>query len=218
MLKAKADGKIRHIGVSSHDAGLAKKQIESGLFDTLQFPLSSLSTDEEVELVSLCKKYDVGFIAMKAMAGGLITNAKTTFAFLRQFDNVVPIWGIQHMWELEEFLEFEKNPPALDDKMLAVIQKDRDELSGGFCRACGYCMPCPADIQINMAARMRLLLRRTNWRGMISERNREMMRRINNCTGCNHCVDNCPYKLNTPALLKENLEYYEKFILEHENV
>jgi len=214
MLKAKAEGKIRHIGVSSHRLALAKEMVTSDLFETMQFPLSSLASDEEIELVKLCKEHDVGFIAMKAMAGGLITNALSTFAFLLQFDNVIPIWGIQHMWELEEFLKYENNPPALDDEIWAIINKDKEELAGGFCRACGYCLPCPANINIPTAARMKLLLRRSNVQKFVTESVQEMMRNINNCTGCNHCIDHCPYGLDVPPLLSENLDYFENYLSE----
>ena len=214
-LKAKSSGKIRHIGVTNHRLDLSIEMVKSGLFETMQFPMSSLATDDEIELVRLCKEHDVGFIAMKGLAGGLITNAKTTFAFLRQFDNVVPIWGMQYMPELEEFLRYEQNPPVLDDEMREIINKDRETLSGGFCRACGYCLPCPADINIPMAARMELLLRRMDWRGMIDEHGQEMMRRTDNCTNCRHCADHCPYHLDTPALLKKNSAYFKKFLAEH---
>jgi len=214
-LKAKESGKIRHIGVTNHRLDLAIEMVKSGLFETMQFPMSSLATDEEIELVNLCKEYDVGFVAMKGLAGGLITNAKTTFAFLRRFDNVVPIWGMQYMRELEEFLAYEQNPPVLDGQMLEIIEQDKARLSGGFCRACGYCLPCPAKINIPMAARMELLLGRADWRSLIDENGREMMRRINDCINCRHCAEHCPYHLDTPELLKSNLAYFKKFIAEH---
>jgi len=215
MLKAKSEGKVRHIGATSHKLDIAKELVASGLIETIQFPLSSLSSDEEVRLVELSREHDVGFIAMKGMVGGLITNAKSAFAFLRQFENVVPIWGVQFLWELEEFLGYEKNPPALDDELWAVINKDREDLSGDFCRACGYCLPCPANIVIPMAARMKLLLGRMDWRLLISDWSKEETRRINDCVDCRHCIEHCPYDLDPPRLLRENLEYFEKFVTEH---
>ncbi|MCL2169747.1 MAG: aldo/keto reductase, partial [Defluviitaleaceae bacterium] len=160
-LRAKEAGKIRHIGISNHSLERAKEAVKSGLYATLQFPLSLLATDAELEVIELCKKHDVGLIAMKGMAGGLISNGKPAFAFLRQFENVVPIWGIEHMWQLEEFLSYEKNPPTLDDEIWTIIDKYRAELRGAFCRSCGYCLPCPAQINIPQAARMTLLLGRT---------------------------------------------------------
>jgi predicted aldo/keto reductase-like oxidoreductase len=216
-LKAKASGKIKHIGITSHRLDLAIEMVKSDLFETMQFPMSSLASSEEIALVELCKKHDVGFVAMKGMAGGLITNAKSTFAFIRQFDNVIPIWGVQYMRELEEFLEYEKNPPVLDGGIWEIINQDRAKLTSGFCRACGYCLPCPAEIPIPMAARMELLLGRMDWRGLITEDWQKNMGRINNCANCRHCIDHCPYGLDTPELLKVNLEYFNKFVAEHKN-
>ena len=214
-LKAKAEGKIRHIGITSHRLELAKEMVKTGLFETMQFPMSSLATEEELELVKLCNELDVGFVAMKGLAGGLITSAKSTFAFLRQLDDVLPIWGMEKMWQLEEFLGYEEKPPALDDEMWEIIKKDREELCGDFCRACGYCLPCPAGIAITQAARMKPLLGRMEWRGLISEQNQEMMRKINDCIDCRHCADHCPYHLDTPTLLRSNLEFYEEFVNAH---
>ncbi len=215
-LAAKAKGKIRHIGVTNHRLELAKDMVESGLFETMQFPMSCLASEEEIGLVKRCGELDVGFIAMKGLAGGLITDAKPTFAFLRQLENAVPIWGLEHMWQLEEFLRYEEAPPKMDDAMRATIEKDRAELSGNYCRGCGYCLPCPAGIAIPMAARMRLLLSRMDWRGMIGEQDQIAMRRINDCTNCLHCVKHCPYHLDPRELMSENLTYFEQFVLEHE--
>jgi len=210
MLDARGKGMIRFLGISNHRLSVAMETITSGLFDTLQFPLNSLSADNDLELVDACKKHDVGFIAMKAISGGLITNVATTFSFLRQFDNVVPIWGIQRMSELEEFLALEENPPLLDDSMWEIIKKDRKELAGGFCRACGYCMPCKVGIQIPTAARIALLMNRAPYQRFLSDDFRKQMLLIEDCEECGECKEKCPYELDTPNLLKENLKKYLK--------
>ena len=156
MLEAKEQGKIRHIGVTAHKLGVAKECIESGLYATLQYPLSYLSSEKELNLIQLCKEHNMGFIAMKGLAGGLINNSRAAFAFMSQFDNVLPIWGIQKMTELEEWLSYMDEPPALNAEITAFIEKEKAELNGEFCRGCGYCMPCPAGILINNCARMSL--------------------------------------------------------------
>lgn len=102
----------------------------------------------------------MGFIAMKALSGGLINNSAAAYAYLAQFDNVLPIWGVQRESELDEFLSYIDNPPVLTPALQAVIDHDREELQGEFCRGCGYCMPCPAGIEINNCARMSLMIRR----------------------------------------------------------
>ena len=162
MCEAKAQGKIRHIGITNHRLNVANEAIESGLYETLQFPFNYLATDKEHKLVEDCKKHNMGFIAMKALSGGLITNSKVAYAYQAEYDNVLPIWGIQRMSELEEFISYIDNPPVMDDEIKAVIENDKKELAGNFCRGCGYCVPtCPAHIEINNCARMSLLLRRS---------------------------------------------------------
>lgn len=114
------------------------------------------------------------------------------------------------MEELEEFLGFIDNPPAMDDELRQIIEKDRQELAGDFCQGCGYCMPCPQGIAINNCARTALLLRRAPSGNWLSEKWQAEMKKIENCTGCQSCSARCPYSLDTPALLKKNYEDYQR--------
>ncbi|HYH04949.1 MAG TPA: aldo/keto reductase [Bacillota bacterium] len=213
---AKAAGKIRFIGITNHRLDLAETAVESGLYDTLQFPLNYLSSENELKLVDRCKENNIGLIAMKGLSGGLITHAAAAFAFLRQFDNVVPIWGIQRETELDEFIAWEQNPPVLDQKLEQVIQSDRIELAGDFCRGCGYCLPCPAGIPIPMAARMTFLLRRSFYQQYLQEEWRNKMELIETCIRCGQCKSRCPYELDTPGLLKKMYSEYQDFYKQHQ--
>jgi predicted aldo/keto reductase-like oxidoreductase len=210
-LKARNEGKIRFIGLTSHTLDVALEAAASGLFDTIQFPLNHISSDRDLSLISLCKKHDVGVIAMKGLSGGLITDASVPFVFFRQFDNVVPIWGIQREWELDQFLAMEADPPELDGEMKEKIARDKRDLAGNFCRSCGYCMPCPAGIDIPQAARMAFLLRRSPFEKYMTPEWKEKMEKINDCMNCGQCSSRCPYGLDTPALLKTMLADYEEF-------
>lgn len=214
-LKAQEQGKIRFIGLTNHSRERTVKAISSGKYDTIQFPLSMISAKEDLSIIDLCSQHNLGLIAMKALSGGLITNAPLAFAFLRQFENVVPIWGIQKMEELEEMLELESKPPELTADMLEEIEADKKQLAGQFCRACGYCLPCPANIPIPMAARMSLLLNRMPYEQFLTAEWAEKMGRIDNCIHCNHCKIRCPYSLDTPELLAKNLSYYREFEKNH---
>jgi uncharacterized protein len=218
LLEARQKGKVRFIGLTNHSISTAIQAAESELFDTIQFPLNSLSADGDLKLIDVCKRQDLGVIAMKGLSGGLITKASSTFAFLRQFDNVVPIWGIQRMSELEEFIALEKNPPALDEPMWKVIQKDRAELAGNFCRGCGYCLPCPAGIEIPTQARISLFLARAPYQPFLEDSFKAKMDLIDRCIGCGHCKDNCPYKLDTPSLLKREQKKYYEFYKAHKEI
>lgn len=212
MILAKEQGKVRHIGITNHRLNVAKEAVESGLYETLQFPFCYLSTEKELELVEECGKKDMGFIAMKALSGGLITNSAAAYAYLAEFPNVLPIWGIQREKELDEFLSYIDNPPEMTKELEEVIAADRKELLGEFCRGCGYCMPCPAGIEINNCARMSLLLRRSPSELQLTKEVQEKMMKIKDCIHCNKCKSKCPYGLDTPNLLQKNLQDYEEVL------
>lgn len=213
-MEAKRQGKIRHIGITNHRIAVAKEAVLSGLYETLQFPFSYLASEEEVELVRLCRKSNTGFIAMKGLAGGLIHNSASAYAFMCQpeFSHVEPIWGIQREWELDEFLSYQDQAPELTEERKQEIRKDKEQLAGDFCRGCGYCMPCPVGIEINNCARMSLMLRRAPQEAWLSEEWQKKMKKIENCLHCGTCMKKCPYGLNTPKLLKRNYEDYKTFL------
>lgn len=212
MLKAKEQGKVRHIGITNHRLAVAQEAIESGLYETLQFPFSYLSSEQELNLVTMCQKQEMGFIAMKALAGGLINNSAAAYAYMLGFDGVIPIWGIQRERELDEFLSYQENEPVLEGTLAETIKKDREELQGEFCRGCGYCMPCPAGIRINDCARMSLMIRRAPSEAQLTPEMQAEMKKIEDCLHCGQCKGKCPYGLDTPTLLEKNYKDYKEIL------
>lgn len=216
-LKMKQEGKLRHIGITNHRLAVAREAAASGLYATLQFPFSYLSGEQEQELLALCREQGMGFVAMKGMAGGLIRDGYAAAAFMETQEGVVPIWGVQHEWELDQFLDVVRNGAELTDERRAVIEKDRAELCGDFCRGCGYCMPCPMGIMINQCARMSLMARRAGDKDWKTEFWRGEMKKVETCIHCNSCASKCPYGLDTPRLLQENYQAYWKMLEESES-
>ncbi len=218
MLEAKAQGKIRHIGGTAHKIGIARELAESGLYETVQYPISYLADEQETELIRLCNSNNVGVICMKGLAGGLITDSRAAMAFVSQFDGTVPIWGIQRESELDEWLSYMENTPVMDEEIQAFIDSERKELGGEFCRGCGYCMPCTVGIQINQCNRMSLMLRRAPSDGWLNEHWQTEMNRIEECISCGACLPKCPYELDIPRLLKKNLEDYREVLAGNRSV
>lgn len=211
-LEAKAQGKIRHIGITNHRLAVAREAVESGLYALLQFPYSYLSGPQEQELVDSCRAKGMAFVAMKGMAGGLLRNGTAAAVWMAQQEGVVPIWGVQHEWELDQFLACVPEAPAMTEEFQALIEKDREELTGDFCRGCGYCMPCPMGIEINQCARMSLMVRRAPAEAWLNEHWQEEMKKIDTCLHCGQCAAKCPYGLDTPRLLQDNYrEYWTHF-------
>ncbi len=211
MEEAMRQGKVLHVGITNHRQSVAVEAIGSGLYETLQYPFSYLATEADLDIVERTRKADMGFIAMKGLSGGLITHSAIAYAFLAQYPHVAPIWGIQRESELDEWLSYQDNPPRLTPEMQEIIEKDRRELSGDFCRGCGYCQPCPAGIQIQDCNRMSLFLRRAPHSVYLTEEWLHEMEKIDGCIHCRQCVKRCPYSLDTPNLLVRNKEDFMDF-------
>ncbi|MDR3072645.1 MAG: aldo/keto reductase, partial [Clostridiales Family XIII bacterium] len=214
LLTAREEGKIRFLGFTNHRIAIAEEMVSSGLYDVLQFPFNYLSTEREIRLVQTCAEKKIGFVAMKSLSGGLLTNSAAACAYLTGFENVIPIWGIQREKELDEFLSFIANPPILDKTLQQVIDTDRKELSGDFCRGCGYCKPCPSGIEIDTCARASLLLRRAPTNIILSENGQASMQKIPDCIECGQCKERCPYGLDIPELLKKNYLDFQSILNE----
>ena len=212
MQEAKAQGKIRHIGITAHKIQVAYDAVKSDLYETMQFPFSYLAGEKEIELVRLCKEHNVGFVCMKGLAGGLINNSRAAMAFMSQYENALPIWGIQTEAELDEWLAFMDDTPQYTGEIRAFVEQEQKELAGNFCRGCGYCEPCPVGIVIHQCARMSLMIRRSPSAGWLGKEWQEEMAKIENCLHCNKCMSHCPYELNTPELLAANLKDYKQVI------
>ena len=211
MKEAKKQGKIRHIGITAHKIGVAEDIVKSGLYETLQFPFSYLASDRDIKLVQDCEKAGMGFIAMKGLSGGLLTDSKACMAFMSEF-SVLPIWGIQRDAELDEWLSFFENEAVMTGEIKAFIENDRKQLLGDFCRGCGYCMPCTADIMINQCARMSQMIRRAPSKNWLTDFWKKEMLKIESCVECGICKTRCPYELDIPNLLKKNLKDYKEIL------
>ena len=211
-LEAKKQGKIRHISITNHRLAVAQEAIDSGLYASLQFPFSYLAGEQELALVEGCRAHGMGFIAMKGMAGGLLRDGLTAAAWMAAQENVVPIWGVQRESELDQFLQCIREGAELTDERRATIERDRRELCGEFCRGCGYCMPCPAGIEINNCARMSLMIRRAPSAAQLTPEMQAKMMKIEDCLHCGACMKKCPYHLNTPELLQKNLKDYKEIL------
>jgi aryl-alcohol dehydrogenase-like predicted oxidoreductase len=209
MLEAVRQGKVRHIGLTNHRQRVALEAIESGLYETLQYPFSYLASEADKDIVRRTLEADMGFICMKGLSGGLITHSAVAYAWLAQYE-VAPIWGIQKESELDEWLSYQDNPPVLDDAMRMQIEKDRRELSGDFCRGCGYCQPCTAGIQIQDCNRMSLFLQRAPHSVYLTEEWAREMAKIDDCVHCDICKTRCPYGLDIPNLLVKNKADFDK--------
>ena len=206
----KKQGKVRHVGVTSHNADLAAEMVASGQFETLQVPLNFVA-EEAAGLIEPCRRQGMGLIGMKPFGGGAIEDGELALRFLHQFPDVVPIPGIETQAELDHVLRFAAAPQPLSSDDRRRITELKAELGKTFCHACGYCQPCPEGIAIAMLMRAKSFARRMPVEQAVRALGRHMAK-IDSCVRCNQCTKRCPYKLDIPGRLVEMKAWFAEWL------
>lgn len=204
-------GRVRHIGFSSHSLEVALKLVPSGAFEVVQFPFNFISREPAEELIPQAKKHDVGFIAMKPFAGGMIKDANLAIKYVLQYDNVVPDPGIEKISDITEIVEIVNGSLELSDEERAEIESIYEKTGNRFCRQCEYCGPCPNGVIIHGLMYLQHLYelwppeRFFTWRYVL-----DSIESGKNCTECGLCEPKCPYNLPIRDMIKEKMAYYEE--------
>jgi predicted aldo/keto reductase-like oxidoreductase len=182
--------------------------VPSGHFETIQFPFNFVTSEPLDELIPLAHRHDVGFIAMKPFAGGLLEKANIAIKYQLQFD-VVPDPGIETVDEIAEIVTLVDADQVMTADERAEMERIRAELGTRFCRRCEYCQPCPQEIRISTVMNVRSFWRRfpaerfkSGWVGQAIEKARD-------CLECGECEERCPYHLPIREMMKENVAFYE---------
>lgn len=212
--KARSDGKIRFIGVSSHNIRIAMEACRTDRFDTVQIPFNFIEQDAMDELFQVAEEMDMGVIGMKPLAGGVLDRADLCFRFLQQYPKVVPIPGMRAREEADEIVQLYRTQRALTDEQRKEVEEIRSELGTKFCRRCEYCMPCRQEIHIPTALGIKAFVKRLPPVVTIAMADANM-KKAETCVECGECAEKCPYELPVPDLIKENLALYRAYVKEH---
>ncbi len=205
--EALESGIIRHIGFSSHVLDAAIQVVKSGHFEVVQYPFNFVNNDAAAELIPLTKKQDMGFIAMKPFAGGHLEDASLAIKYLLQFDNVLPDPGIMKFGEIQEIVDIVRGSWKLSAQEKRRMEEIRTELGKGFCRWCGYCMPCPQGVDISWIMNAQLM---HSYGDRYYNNTAKAMESASNCIQCGECESKCPYGLPIADTIAENVEWYEQ--------
>ena len=205
--KALREGKVRHIGMSTHNLTIAIEAVSSGMFETIQFPFNLIADEAAKILIPLAKEHDVGFIASKPFAAGNIEDANLAIKFLLQFDDVVPDIGIETITELEENINIVNRELGLTLQEKQALIEIHDKMYSHVCRHCEECMPCPKAVHIPQ-----LLYMTSAYKLRSSESFKKGggpdVKSWDKCDLCGDCEERCPFNLPIREMLKENVEFY----------
>jgi uncharacterized protein len=209
VVKARDQGKIRYIGVTSHNLSMAVKLVKTGLFDTVQFPFNFIENDAETELHGTALERNIGMLAMKPFAGGMIDNAEIAVKFLRQYPDVIPIPGFDSVASVDEVVSLYRHSNVVTEEDRRLMEKYRIELGKQFCRRCEYCQPCPNGVSITIAMGYKVIASRMS-PAVATEFCKPAMETVKLCIECGDCLDRCPYDLPIPEMLKAGYDLYEQ--------
>jgi len=202
LTQAKAAGKIGHIGLTAHSREVFERALELDFVETVMFPYNIVETQGE-ELIARCAQKNIGFIAMKPMAGGAIEDGTLAMRFITQNPAVtVVIPGMYCAAEVRENCAAAENKAPLTAEECAKIDAVRGELGENFCRRCNYCAPCTVGISIPSVFLFEGYLSRYNLQGWAHERYATLNVKASACIGCGACEERCPYHLPIREMLK----------------
>jgi len=206
----KEEGKIGHIGITSHSIDMLKIAIESGKFETVMYPYNIVEKQAE-DLFTRAKELNIGVIAMKPMAGGALTEGTLALKYILQNDNVTcAIPGMASIKEVEENSKVGSSKNVLTEEEISRIKDIAAELGTEFCRRCSYCAPCPKGIDIPNIFLLQGYKERYNLAEWAEKRYSAQKVTAQDCVECGACEQKCPYDLPIRKMLKKAKETFKK--------
>lgn len=200
--EAMKEGKIKAIGITSHDIGILENAIETDYFSTIQFPYNAVERQAE-DLFKKAKERNIGVIVMKPLAGGAITKGNLALRFILENPNVsVVIPGIDRIEQVAENAAVAKSFIPLNKDERQELEKLAKELGSKFCRRCGYCLPCPQEIDIPTQFLMEGYYTRYDLKEWAATRYSSLPKKASDCIKCGKCETRCPYDLPIREMLK----------------
>jgi predicted aldo/keto reductase-like oxidoreductase len=210
LIREKQKGKVRFIGFSCHSPQVIDRFYEVDDFSTLMMPLNFLSTEYvQKPIYEKFEKNNIGLLAMKPFGGGRLMDIEICFKFLRNYPKFITIAGMQNLKELNENIQFASSKDLLNENDREKIKKIERELGEKFCRQCGYCMPCPNNIKITDINFIKVYFKQMPRYKFYKMGLEDSVRIAKKCTECGECSNKCPFNLDVPSIIKENIEFYE---------
>jgi predicted aldo/keto reductase-like oxidoreductase len=206
LVKLRTEGRIRHIGITSHSSELLKEAIRTGKFETIQVLYSFLESDAAEEVIPLARQAGLGILAMKPLGGGCIEDYEIALRFVLSEPGVIALPGMASVDEVSNNLAVASDLRPLTRQELDEAERVKKDIGTRYCRRCEYCQPCPNDIPIAFALHIPSTRQRVGDGMMRTDTYRDLLERLKTCDECAQCEERCPFDLPVRDLLKESRE------------
>ena len=233
MIKAKDQGLIKHIGSSFHDKVEALiKLVDTGYVEVVTLQYNMLDRQLE-EGIAHAREKGVGVVVMGPVAGGRLGATspileellpaikrvpELALRFVLSNPNVtVALSGMGTLGMVEENAAVASDEVSLSaaDRALIAEQLERlKKMADLYCTGCGYCQPCPSEVNIPHIFRKYNEARVYGlWalsRASYQEWRWVSGKKADACTQCGECEDKCPQHIPIREQLAEAHEALSK--------
>jgi predicted aldo/keto reductase-like oxidoreductase len=203
LSELRSEGRVRHVGISTHNLEIADLAIRSGMFETVQILFNVIEDEAAEKVIPAALRHDVGVIAMKPFGGGYIEQHDLALRWVLAHPGVVAIPGVATAGEVQRNVAVAEGKRELSAEDLAAAAAIKDTLGRNFCRRCDYCQPCPHDVPISFLLQVRSISRRMGEPLMRTDSWRDILRRAVACDQCGACEERCPFALPIRELLSD---------------
>jgi predicted aldo/keto reductase-like oxidoreductase len=210
LFKAREEGLIGHIGITSHNLDVLKRAVEEGLFETIMVCYSFLEPKAGEAVIPGALARGIGVIVMKPFSGGVITDAGPAIKYALALGGTVVIPGVENPEIFDENWEVFLGSQTLDQKERRQIETIRSRFDRQFCRRCDYCQPCPEKISIQHVLGIESFVKRMGSQTLNMRWVKDGIDAGRKCTECGACMKRCPYELPIPELIKENIAWFDE--------
>ena len=209
LKRARDEGLIDHIGLTSHNLNVLERAIEDGHFEVIMACYSFLEPEAAKKVFPLAKEKDVGVLAMKPYSGGVIEEAGPALRFSLSTPNIIPIPGSETLERARENWKIFTEGYSLTEKDKEQIEVLKKEFDRQFCRRCDYCQPCTEKINIQFVVGLKSVIKRFGPHAQEVGWMKDLIEKARNCSECGECLPRCPYQLPIPDLIKENRAWFD---------
>lgn len=209
LKRARDEGLIDHIGLSSHNLRILEKAVTDGKVEVIMACYSFLEPDALQKVFPLAKEHDVGILAMKPFSGGVIEEAGPALRFVLSTANIVSIPGSETLEKARENWKIFSEGHSLTEKDKERIEAMKKEFDCKFCRRCDYCQPCSEKIKIQFAIGLKSMIKRMGPNIQEHRWLMDVVEKARHCSECGECLPRCPYHLPIPDLIKQNLAWFD---------
>ena len=207
LTRAKEEGLIGHIGITSHSLDVLDMALDDDLFETIMVCFSFLEPKAKEHIIPKAHEKNIGVIAMKSFSGGVIDHSGIALKYALSHPNVAIIPGVESKALFDEnwgiYRQGDYTLNEAEKTAIEALQKKYDKL---FCRRCDYCQPCSENIPISVVLHLRSIINRMGEKAIAQPWLANAVDTARNCADCGDCLPRCPYELPIPDLIRDNIK------------